>query len=68
MVAGQIRSRRHQFTSFKGFDPRHVIGDETVAPFNQAEHALALADPAGAADQDAHSEDIDHATELRDRR
>ena len=53
VVAGDLGAGAHDFPAIHQRDLRHIIGHETVAAFDQRQHALALADAALAANDDA---------------
>src|ERR1019366_9101178 len=61
---GKVRRRADEFPPLQGANFGHVVGDQAMAPLHQGEHALALADAAGAAHQHADAENVDHAAVL----
>src|SRR4029077_13681416 len=67
VIASQLWRRRHQLAPFQRSDPCDVISYEAVAALDQAKDAFAFTDAAGAANQNAHAQNVYHAAELSDR-
>src|SRR5271156_4759838 len=61
---GKVGGGADELAAFEGTNLGHVVGDEAVTAFHQREDALAFADAAGAADEDADAHDVDHAAVL----
>src|SRR5262249_54400286 len=64
VVARQLRAHPHDIAAVHERDAGNVVGHETVTAFDEGEDALAFADAAFTADDDADAEDIDHAAHL----
>ena len=68
VITSQFGRCRHELAAFERSDPGHVVGHEAVTALDQPQDAFALADSARTADQNAHTQDVHHAAELRYRR
>jgi len=64
MEAGKVRRCADEFPALKRADAGDIVSDQAVATLDEGQDALAFTNAAGAADEDADAQDINHAAVL----